>query len=113
MDRYLTKFINYLDIEKNYSRHTILNYESDLNEFLEFIRPRAVDKVDYLLLRQYLGHLRKKHLRPRSMARKLSSIRSYFRFLQREGFIKDNPAVLLMSPKLDKKLPHFLSEEEM
>src|SRR3989338_3825475 len=57
--------------------------------------------------------MRTRELRPRSLARKLSCLRSFFRFLQREGLVKKNPTTLLMTPKLDKKLPQFLTEDEM
>ena len=113
MNRYLDKFISYLEIEKNYSPHTILNYRIDLEDFLNFISQMPIEKVDYLFLRKFLAQLRAKHYRPRTLTRKLSSLRSFFKFLHREGLITENPAVLLMSPKLDKPLPKFLSEDEM
>ncbi len=113
MNRYLDKFLSYLDVEKNYSAHTLLNYRLDLIEFLKFTADLPVEQVDYLVLRKYLAHLRSLNHRPRTVARKLSSLRSFFRFLQRENHIKDNPAILLQTPKLDKKLPNFLSEKEM
>src|SRR3972149_7029991 len=113
MNRYIEKFVNYLDVERNYSRHTILNYSLDLEDFFKFLDKVALEKCDYLFLRKYLAYLREKQHRPRSLARKLSSLRSFFRFLLREGLLKNNPALLMMSPKLDKTLPKFLTEEEM
>ena len=113
MNRYLDKFLSYLEIEKNYSAHTILNYGIDLEEFHNANAQLLVEKVEYLQLRKYLALLRNRNLKPRTLARKISAIRSFFKFLQREGYIKENPTVLLMTPKLDKRLPHFLSEQEM
>ncbi len=113
MNRYIDKFIAYLQIEKNFSPHTITNYSLDLTEFMGFMENMAVEHIRYLHLRKYLAHLRTQQLKPRSIARKLSSLRSFFRFLQREGLIQENPAVLLITPKLDKTLPKFLSEKEM
>ncbi|MBP7163154.1 MAG: site-specific integrase [Candidatus Omnitrophica bacterium] len=113
MNRYIDKFISYLQIEKNFSPHTITNYSLDLTEFMGFMENMAVDHIRYLHLRKYLAHLRTQQLKPRSIARKLSSLRSFFRFLQREGLIQENPAVLLITPKIDKTLPKFLSEKEM
>jgi len=113
MNRYIDKFLSYLDIEKNYSSHTILNYSVDLNEFFVFLGDIDIQKVNYIHLRRFLANLKAKQLRPRTLARKLSSLRSFFRFLHREGLMKDNPAALLMTPKLDKTLPKFLSEKEM
>lgn len=113
IDRYLDKFLSYLEIEKNYSGHTILNYRIDLEEFCQAVADVALEKIEYLHLRRYLAQIKTKNLRPRSVARKISAIRSFFKFLQREGHIKENPAVLLSTPKLDKKLPNFLTENEM
>lgn len=113
MNRYIEKFVSYLEVEKNYSTHTILNYKLDLEEFFKFLDTTAVDRVDYTYLRRFLAQLRTKQYRPRTLARKLSSLRSFFKFLHREGYITENPAVLLMTPKLDKTLPKFLTEAEM
>jgi tyrosine recombinase XerC len=112
MQNTLSKFLKHLEIEKNYSDHTLLNYRLDLEEFFHFLGHDRIAEVDYPLLRRYLAELRVKELRPRSVARKLSSLRSFFRYLQREGLVKKNPASLLMTPKLDKTLPHFLTEDE-
>ncbi len=114
MNRYIEKYLTFLEIEKNYSAHTIVNYKVDLDEFFEFMGPaRDVKSVVYLDFRRFLAHLRQGQLRPRTLARKLSSLRSFFRFLHREGLIDQNPALLVMTPKLDKPLPKFLSEQEM
>lgn len=115
MQRYIDKFISYLEIEKNYSPHTVLNYRIDLKELAAFLEEKKIplEKVNYLNLRQFLAGLRVKHPRPRTLSRKLSAIRSFFRFLCREGYLKTNPSMILSSPKLDKRLPNFLSEEEM
>lgn len=113
MNPRLQKFLSYLEIEKNYSPHTLLNYKLDIKEFQRLSQETAIDKVDYPLLRRYLMELKIKQHKPRTLARKISALRSFFKFLQREKIIQNNPALLLMTPKLDKKLPKFLSEEEM
>ena len=112
MKRYLDKFLIYLDVEKNYSPHTVLNYRLDLEEFVRFIDQTAIEKVDYLMLRKFLAQLRARKCRSRTIARKMSTLRSFFKFMHREGLIKSNPAKLLMSSKIDKSLPKFLSEKE-
>lgn len=112
MSHPIPKFLTYLEVEKNYSDHTLVNYRIDLDEFFEFLNGIAFKDVDYPVLRRYVAHIRGKNLKPRSVARKLSCIRSFFKFLQREGIVEKNPAALLITPKLDKKLPNFLSEEE-
>src|SRR3989338_6600217 len=115
MQRYIDKFIAYLEIEKDASPHTILNYKIDLKELARFLEEKKLDleKVRYLNLRQFLAGLRSSNPRPRTLSRKLSTIRSFYRFLCREGYLKENPAALLSSPKLDKRLPDLLSEEEI
>ena len=112
IDRYIEKFIRYLQIEKNYSRHTILNYRLDLEDFQNFLRDAPLESIDYLVLRKYLASLKEKALSSRSVARRLSSMRSFFKFLMRDGFIKTNPILILSSPKIEKHLPQFLTEEE-
>jgi len=113
MNRYIEKFIFYLEIEKNYSKHTLLNYRLDLEEFVSFAGQISIEKSDYILLRRFLATLRNKDHRPRTISRKISSLRSFYKFLHREGLIKENPAAILSSPKLDKKLPKFMTENEM
>jgi len=113
MERYIEKFIRYLGIEKNYSGHTILNYRLDLEDFKNFLGETPLEKIDYLLLRKYLATLKDKNLQSRSIARRLSTLRSFFKFLTREGLLKDNPILSLASPKLDKHLPQFLTEDEV
>jgi len=109
---HLHKFLIFLEIEKNYSSHTVLNYRLDLEEFGKFLDAKSIGSVEYSDLRRFLAQLKGRNLKPRSLARKLSALRSFFKFLQREKVIKSNPAKLLVTPKLDKPLPHFMSEEE-
>lgn len=113
MERHIDKFIRYLEIEKNYSPHTVLNYRLDLNDFSSFLGEAGIEKVDYLLLRKYLATLKEKNHSSRTMARHLSTLRSFFKFMVREGFLKANPTSSLATPKLDKHLPQFLTEEQV
>ncbi|MDD2703154.1 MAG: tyrosine recombinase XerC [Candidatus Omnitrophica bacterium] len=113
IDRYIEKFIRYLEIEKNYSGHTVLNYKIDLIDFKAFLGEADIAGVDYLVLRKYLAALKEKKLGSRSVARHLSVLRSFFRFLNREGFLKNNPILSISSPKLEKHLPSFMTEEEI
>lgn len=105
--------MNYLNIEKNASGHTILNYTTDLKDFAGFLGESGVDSVNYLFLRKYLAHMKEKNYSKRTIARKLASLRSFFKFLYREGHIKTNPAAGIATPKLDKKLPVFLDVNEI
>lgn len=109
-DYHLTKFLNYLKNERNFSPHTISNYHRDLNFLLSFLRNK---KIDRLTAREYLLELEKRKYSRRTIARKLSAARSFFRFLVREKIEKINPFENLITPKLPKKLPNFLYPEEM
>ena len=114
MERYIEKFIRYLEIEKNYSPHTVLNYRLDLEDFKKFLGEGInLEKIDYLLLRKYLALMKEKGLSSRSVNRRLSTLRSFFRFLTREGLLKTNPMLSLSSPKQEKRLPLFMTEEEV
>lgn len=113
MDRYIEKFLRYLEIEKNYSVHTLLNYKLDLGNFRNFLGATPLENIDYLFLRKYLAALKEKNLNSRTVGRHLSSLRSFFKFLIREGYIKTNPIVSISSPKLEKHLPSFLTEDEV
>lgn len=110
MDRYINKFLTYLEIEKNASAHTLLNYHLDLKQLRKFLSEKDVQKVERLDIRKFLADLKGKNLKKRSLARKLSTVRSFFKFLLREGYLNANPAGGLSSPKLEKKLPIFLDE---
>ena len=87
MERHIEKFIRYLEIEKNYSGHTVLNYRLDLEDFRKFAADTGIEKVDYLLLRKYLAVLKEHSLSTRSIGRKISALRSFFKFLVREGLL--------------------------
>jgi len=113
MEKYIEKFIRYLEIEKNYSPLTIVNYKLDLEGFNKFIAGTELEKIDYLNLRKYLAVLKEKNLGNRTVSRRLSALRSFFRFLCREGYIKVNPILMLSSPKLEKHLPSFMTEGEV
>lgn len=114
---YIGKFVDYLEIEKNYSPHTIKSYKEDLYEFDLFLREsvkeKDIKKIDYFVLRKFLSFLSTHKLKKRSVSRKISTLKSFFKFLVREGIIKNNPAASMVYPKLDKPLPKFLTEDEM
>jgi len=113
MDRYLEKFIRYLEIERNASPHTVFNYKRDLEVFIVFVEGKDILKTDYLLVRKYLAHLKEKKLTARTVSRKLSAMRSFFRFLVRENLLSINPTDAIVSPKQDRPLPKFMTEDEV
>lgn len=112
MERYIDKFMRYLEIEREVSPHTSLNYYLDLKEFKNFLGDTPLERIDYLFLRRYLASLKEKNLKARSIARKMSTLRTFFKFLCREGYLKTNPTKVISGIKIEKTLPLFLSEEE-
>jgi len=110
----LASFAEYLKFEKGYSANTLKNYLADLGHLLAFLKERGgVDllKVDAHLLRSYVASLFGR-LEAASIARRLSSVRALYRFLLRQGLLADSPAEDLTLPKLPKKLPRFLVQDE-
>ena len=81
MRKYIDQFLSHLEVEKNYSSHTLLNYKIDLEEFSVFLGKTPLKEVDYSVFRRFLAQIRGRSLKPRSIARKLSSLRSFFKFL--------------------------------
>jgi integrase/recombinase XerC len=112
---YLENFLRYLKVERQMSLHTLRNYRVDLSQFLEFYAQHREDgrleEVGYQDLRAFLATSLKKN-RKTTVARKLSALRTFFKYLQRLGVMTQNPAKLAPSPKLEKHLPHYLSVDE-
>ena len=107
------KFLTYLKIEKNYSPHTLVGYRHDLEEFYVFLGKLTLEEADVLVLRKYLAFLKEKNLSKRTVARRMAALRTFFRFLIREGLLQKNPTAALRTPKLEKKLPMVLDEGEI
>jgi integrase/recombinase XerC len=114
MARHAADFIESLR-RKAVSIHTITNYERDLKHFTQFLelRKATIESTDHILLRDFLNHLyAERHLSKSSVSRKLACLKTFFKFMVREGRLKVNPAELISSPRLPKKLPAYLGEEE-
>jgi len=118
MKQAVETFLEYLRVVRNSSPHTVLNYGKDLKQFLAFLsppgaKPPALSKIDHTIVREFVGHLHDLGLEKTSVARKLAALRSFFKYCVREGILKENPARLVPTPKLPKRLPSVLSAEEM
>ncbi len=109
------KFITYLEIERNVSEHTIKAYSSDIKQFLEFLKSdeEELGNITHRTIRKFLAHLQNKAYSNKSIGRKLATIRAFFKFLVREGYQKTNPTLVVSTPKIAKKLPEFLTVENM
>ncbi len=115
MQEVFNKYINYLEAERNASPYTVRNYTHDLLDFFSYLKSKKIaslNEVDKHVVRGYLSHLVKEGFAKISIARKLSAIRSFYRYLLREEIITVSPVATTSSPKLDKRLPTFLTPEE-
>ena len=116
MEKIVRSYLEYLEIERNYSAHTILSYETDLLALVQFLRQEGIDSFDHVhkeSLRAFIGSLLDEGFSQRSVARKIASMRSFFKYLRRQKIIEGNPALVLITPKVGKRLPSFLDEESV
>ena len=122
IEQLLTQFLEHLRYERNVSEHTLRNYASDLNQFYDHVAPAEaqtgkrnepnVQQIDHLTIREWLATLHSAQKKKTSVARKLAALRTFFQFLVREGVVEFNPAKLVATPRLEKKLPKHLSIED-
>lgn len=117
LHRHIDSFFDYLTYEKKYSAHTINSYKNDINQFLEFINPQqdsiSISEINYQQIRAWVASLIKDKIASRSVNRKLSSLKSFFKFLQRQQIIDINPMSKISGPKTPKRLPVFVDEHQM
>lgn len=112
----LNKFVIYLKDEKNYSDYTITNYSIDIEEFYVFLKKENITRlqdVDYKILRKYLNYMTENKYSNKTISRKLSSLRTFFKYLVKKEMINDNPMILISNPKEEKKLPKYLNYGEI
>jgi integrase/recombinase XerC len=116
LENLVDEFLTYLRANQNYSAHTLESYGLDLSQFLDFLKGLGFDdiqSVTYLNIRSYLAELKKAELAKTSVARKLSCLRSFFKYLSRQGYLDTNPILTISTPRREKRLPQFLYLEEM
>lgn len=112
----IQRFLDYLKAEKDVSPHTLSNYHRDISQFIVFLKGHgkiSFSDVSAARIRTYLAHQQQAGLSKSSRARKLSSLRSFFKFLVREEYCSTNPTAHISLPKKDKKLPVFLDKKEI
>ena len=114
---YQESFIHYLKYEKRYSSHTVVAYKNDLDQFVEFstmvVGEFDVKTVSFDTVRGWLLHLMEQGITPRSIHRKVASVRSFYNYLMRQEIVASNPAASQILPKVRKKLPGFVSEKSL
>jgi tyrosine recombinase XerC len=119
LKKYIELYTFFLKNEKNYSNYTIVSYRNDLIQFFNYLKLYRIlkdDKIEYVdrsVMRKYIVYLKKSNYSARSISRKISTVRSFFKYCLREGIIKVNPTINLITPKIDKKLPYFLYLQEV
>ena len=114
---YLEDFINYIKSEKRFSKHTITSYETDLNQFFNYIKAESQitnpKDVSFKLIRNWISSLLENNLKSTSVNRKISSLKSYYKFLLVSNYVDTNPTLKLISPKSSKRLPVFVEKDNM
>lgn len=112
---YLNNFISYLTNNKRYSPYTITSYKKDTYDYLEFLKKNNIDikNSNYKIVEEYSKYLYKKKLSKRSIARKYSSIRTFYNYLEKKNILENNIFNLLENPKKEEKLPRFINEYEL
>ncbi len=122
MEQLVGQFLEHLRYERNVSEHTLRNYAIDLGQFLDHLAPAdpatgerrlpEASDIDHITIREWLSALHAAQKKKSSVARKLAALRTFFQFLIREGVVEVNPAKLVSTPRLEKKLPNHLSVED-
>lgn len=125
MQKLIDDFMRHLKYERNASAHTLRNYESDLVQFYDHLAPAnkankdgerrevPIGEIDNLTIREYMASLYDKQQKKSSIHRKVATLRTFFRYLCREGILENNPATLVSSPRVERKLPNHLTIEQM
>ena len=122
----IQSFIESLEVEKGYAKNTCRGYRNDLEEFFSYLSenrltgnkpvpardPIEISEVDGIHIRGYLGYLHKKNKKS-TIARKLSAVRSFFRYSVKRGIIEDNPSIMILTPKQEKTIPAYLPVDDM
>src|SRR5574338_384013 len=112
----IQSFIDYLRFEKRYSVHTIISYQTDLADFFTYLNAQfgklAIQEINSGFIRSWLAQLKDAGLSSKSINRKISSLRSFFKFLLKTGIVDNTPLHNIIAPKINKRLPVFIKEED-
>jgi integrase/recombinase XerC len=110
-------FIEYLQFEKRYSQHTIISYQTDLDQFFAFLASQydspALSTITSGFVRSWLAEMRNDKISPKSLNRKISSLKSFFKYQMKVGEITQSPMTTIVAPKIGKRLPSFVAENDM
>jgi integrase/recombinase XerC len=113
----VNRFLKYLQFEKRFSSHTVKAYETDLNQFFSYLdnqyKVTEVKQVTHFFIRSWIVSLMDAKTTAKSVNRKISALKSFFKFLLKENEVQQNPMLKIVSPKIPKRLPQFISIESM
>lgn len=116
-EAYIENFLDYLSKERNYSEHTVSAYNTDLSQFLDFLSNYMTEgsyhfsSIDKKVIKKFIVYLNDKSLSPKTIKRKIATLKSFFRYLLKNHLIESNPASTTLAPKSKKDLPRFLQKE--
>lgn len=113
----LRSFLDYLKFQKRYSQHTIISYENDLSSFFDFVAAGFGEMellhINAPIIRSWLASLKEDNMESKSINRKISSLKSFFKFQMKEGRVAISPMTTIVSPKIKKRLPQFVDEKDI
>ena len=113
----IKSFLQYLRYEKRFSPHTVLAYQNDLQQFFVYLKDlyetEDVSAITYSMVRSWIVDLMEKEISPRSVNRKITTLKTFYKFLLRQGKVHSNPMLKVQSPKTSKRLPVFIDEKQM
>ena len=114
---YQQEFINYISHEKRFSKHTIIAYQNDLQQFFNYLKEtysiENISDANHLLIRSWIVSLMEQGATARSVNRKITTLKTYYKFLLKENLVSDSPMQKIQIPKISKRLPVFVEEQKM
>ncbi|MBA3971091.1 MAG: site-specific integrase, partial [Bacteroidetes bacterium] len=110
-------FLQYLQFEKRLSPHTVVAYGGDLDQFTSFLHNsyniHVVSEINHTVIRSWIVDLIERKITPRSVNRKVTTLKTFYKYLLRQGVVAENPMLKILSPRVSKKLPVFVEKENM
>lgn len=114
---YIQQFLDFLKFEKRYSRHTVISYQTDLEQFESFLISQydapSIESISSSMIRTWMAEMKEDALTSKTINRKLSSLKSFYKFLLRHKIVEQNPLTVITAPKINKRLPSFVAEGDM
>src|SRR6185295_7547800 len=117
MDASRNSFLEYLQYEKRFSNHTVLAYSTDLKQFSDYLHTaydvQELGLIDHTLIRSWIVSMMDEKISSRSVNRKITTLKTFYKYLLRQQLVKENPMLKIQSPKTSKRLPVFIEKDKM